>query len=585
MSDFTGPGRNSEMSMIRSPNVSGPNLPTSSRWPGDSIWKQPRVWVERISRNVASSSSATPARSSRSTCTSSTRATSCTAWAIADCIRMPRMSSLSRPIVSTSSLSNWLIGKPIQLASTGVRSSSEPSDSTTPQGCSATWRGRPSSRSTSSNSRSSRGADRPLARSSGSSAIACPGVPGPDVREGLGDRVDLHRRHPEHGTHVADRVPDPVGVHHRHAGHPVTAEPGQDLLVDLGPPGRLHVDVDVGQLRAQRRAEPLHQQPVLHRVDAGDAEQVVDHAARPRPPRGDPHAEVADQVAHRRHGQEVRRVAEPGDDVQLVLQPGRHRPQLALAAPGVPGAHRTHAPGAQDGAGVVVRPEPEHPGLGQVDRPDAQVGAGVQDAPLGQGHRVGQQPPDLLPARAARSRRRHHLLGDQRHLRPGAQVARGGHPVQVTGVEGDQPAGRVEHVDGDRTGRVGVPDGVGQDRRQAGPTGQCQHPRGVPGAGRRPRRPAVADHLDHERARWQPGLPAPQDRQRRVRPAGQCGPADVGARPEQHDQRRCAADRVDGVLGDQARVGDRQPALPAQVRRRDQPAQPGPAHPGRRRPR
>ena len=49
MSDFIGPGRNSEMSMMRSLNSRGASLPISSRWPGDSIWKQPRVWVLRIS--------------------------------------------------------------------------------------------------------------------------------------------------------------------------------------------------------------------------------------------------------------------------------------------------------------------------------------------------------------------------------------------------------------------------------------------------------------------------------------------------------------------------------------------------------
>ncbi len=48
MSDFTGPGRNNEMSMMMSSKVSGPNRPISSRWPGDSIWKQPSVWVVRI---------------------------------------------------------------------------------------------------------------------------------------------------------------------------------------------------------------------------------------------------------------------------------------------------------------------------------------------------------------------------------------------------------------------------------------------------------------------------------------------------------------------------------------------------------
>ena len=43
MSLLTGPGRNSEMSVMMSPKVSMPDLPTSSRCPGDSIWNTPRV--------------------------------------------------------------------------------------------------------------------------------------------------------------------------------------------------------------------------------------------------------------------------------------------------------------------------------------------------------------------------------------------------------------------------------------------------------------------------------------------------------------------------------------------------------------
>src|ERR1700709_634015 len=72
MSLFTGPGRNSEMSMMRSSNVFGPNLPTSSRCPGDSIWNMPRVRVLRISSKVVGSSRGT---ASISTCCPSTRAT------------------------------------------------------------------------------------------------------------------------------------------------------------------------------------------------------------------------------------------------------------------------------------------------------------------------------------------------------------------------------------------------------------------------------------------------------------------------------------------------------------------------------
>ena len=63
MSDFTGPGRNSEMSTIRSSQRVGWSFWRSSRWPGDSIWKQPSVSEARISSNVGSSSSGIRSRS------------------------------------------------------------------------------------------------------------------------------------------------------------------------------------------------------------------------------------------------------------------------------------------------------------------------------------------------------------------------------------------------------------------------------------------------------------------------------------------------------------------------------------------
>ena len=174
-------------------------------------------------RRCRGSSSGTWVWSSRSIGTppsSPSRAISSTACAIADCIRMPSTSSLSRPSSSTSSLSNWLIGKPSQLASTGVRSSSVASDSSTPHGCSATCRGSPSSRSTSRNSRSSwppAEPRRPAARAARAARRARrgPGCAGTPWRS-----VDLARRQPERGADVADRVPHPVGVHHRDAGAP-----------------------------------------------------------------------------------------------------------------------------------------------------------------------------------------------------------------------------------------------------------------------------------------------------------------------------------------------------------------------------
>ena len=55
------------------------------------------------------------------------------------------MSSLRRPISSTSSLSNSTIGNPLALICSGMRSKSPPSERTIAQGCIARWRGRPSS--------------------------------------------------------------------------------------------------------------------------------------------------------------------------------------------------------------------------------------------------------------------------------------------------------------------------------------------------------------------------------------------------------------------------------------------------------
>ncbi len=147
-----------------------------------------------------------------------------------------------------------------------------------------------------------------------------PGVAGADVRERLGDRVGLAGRHAESGADVADGVADPVGVHHRDADAALAAVLVEDRLVDLEPPRGLDVDVDVGQRLAQRGEEPLHQQAVPDRVDPGDTEQVVDQAARPRPPGRAPHPHLLDEVGDVADGEEVGRVAEAADDLQLVVE-------------------------------------------------------------------------------------------------------------------------------------------------------------------------------------------------------------------------------------------------------------------------
>ena len=69
------------------------------------------------------------------------------------CIRTPSTSSLSMPIGSMSSLSNWLIGSPAPEGSTGVRFSRLASPRITPHGCIEMCRGSRSSLSVISTSR------------------------------------------------------------------------------------------------------------------------------------------------------------------------------------------------------------------------------------------------------------------------------------------------------------------------------------------------------------------------------------------------------------------------------------------------
>ena len=175
-----------------------------------------------------------------------------------------------------------------------------------------------------------------------------PGVAGADVRERLGDGVDLPHRHAERRTDVADRVAHLVGVHHRDGGAPVGAEALEDRVVDLQPARGLHVDVDVGQRDAQRGEEALHQQAVPDRVDPGDAEQVVDQAARPGPTGSAADAELADHLGDVADGEEVRREAERADRLELVVEPLPD--PLARSGPVAP-PDRAFAAGAELGVG------------------------------------------------------------------------------------------------------------------------------------------------------------------------------------------------------------------------------------------
>ena len=414
-----------------------------------------------------------------------------------------------------------------------------------------------------------------------------PGVPRPDVRERLGDRVDLPHRHPEGGADVADRVPDPVGVHHRDAHAALAAVPVEDRLVDLEPAGGLHVHVDVGQRPAQRGEEPLHQQVVPQRVDPGDAEQVVDQAAGARPAGRAAHPHVLDQVGDVGDGEEVRRVAEAADGPQLVVEP---LPDPLPGGAAVAPADARLAAGPQHPVGgPVAGPAPaaggHHLELGEVHLPQAEVVARVERTPVGDGAGAGEQVPGVGVAARPEAGEPADLLGHLRHLLAGLEEALGVAPVDVAQVERDQAPGGVEHVDRGGVGPVGVADRVAEHHAQPGRPGEAGHPGGVRGgAGPGPGQP-VGDQLDEEVGAVHHLQPGPERGPGEVLAAQRRGPADLRGRP-QHHQHVVSRD----VLGDQVQRAHRVAALPGQVGRGDQPADRGPAplaggqegHPGQR---
>ncbi len=103
-------------------------------------------------------------------------------------------------------------------------------------------------------------------------------------------------------------------------GGPVAAVALVDPLDHLLAPLALEVDVDVRRLPALGRDEALEQQPGAHRVDGGDAQHVADGGV------GGGSASLAQDVLRPGvaddavHGQEVGRVAEAADEVDLVPQ-------------------------------------------------------------------------------------------------------------------------------------------------------------------------------------------------------------------------------------------------------------------------
>jgi hypothetical protein len=394
----------------------------------------------------------------------------------------------------------------------------------------------------------------------------------------------------ERGGGVPDRAARPVGLHHRDAAAAFLAVGLDDRAVGLDPPGRLDIQVDVGQpgtiAEPALGEEPFHDQAMLERVDVGDADQVVDQAARSGAADRAADAAGPDQGSHVGHGEEVPGEPGAGDDVELTGQTlGGFvvTPRPGTGAGQATAVHSLLAPPAKLGEFAAAGD------LGQVQKAKAQVVPGVEGAAVGQlrgggeqmvggvvtmagtavrdggGAGIGAGAPGLAggPRRAGVRARAADPCRDAGHLLAVLEIGLRVVPGQVAAAERGELAGRVEHLRHRVIGGIEVAGRVGQHGGQAGLAGQPQHPGGVPGAAGA----EVVHDLDHHLG------PVPPAGQGGLRgpgvPGGDRAP-DVAGRAEQHDQ-------PVGVLGDQI-WGDRGDApLPRPVRGADQVAKRRPA--------
>ena len=163
-------------------------------------------------------------------------------------------------------------------------------------------------------------------------------------------------------------------------------------------------------------------------------------------------------------GEEVRRVAERADDLELVVEP------LPDALAGTVAVAPADALLAADPQGVVGgrRSLGGDLELREVHLPDAEVGAGVEDALVGEGAGLREQVEGAPVARALQPGEAADLLGDLVHLLAGLQEPLGVAPVEVAQVHRHQPPGRIEHVGRRGVEPVGEADRVGEHDRDPG---------------------------------------------------------------------------------------------------------------------
>ena len=138
------------------------------------------------------------------------------------------------------------------------------------------------------------------------------------IRERGGDILGQ----PERLADVADRAARAImddGGDDRGA---VAAVAAVDILHHLLAPRMFEVDVDVRRLQPLLGDEALEQQIDLGRIDRGDAEYVADGRVRRRSPTLAKNVLAARVMHDVVHGQEIMRVVQLGDQVELLAQGG-----------------------------------------------------------------------------------------------------------------------------------------------------------------------------------------------------------------------------------------------------------------------
>ncbi len=146
-------------------------------------------------------------------------------------------------------------------------------------------------------------------------------APAPDARRERADRV---LGEAERLADLAHRAARAVVDHGRGDAGVLAAVLPVDVLDDLLAPLVLEVDVDVGRLVALGRDEALEQEIEALGVDLGDAEAEADRGVRRRAAALAEDALAAREAHDVVDGEEVGRVAEPGDQLELVLDLGAH---------------------------------------------------------------------------------------------------------------------------------------------------------------------------------------------------------------------------------------------------------------------